>query len=513
MARILRRLLIIALVAVFWIAQSDAASAQSSEPTCQSNLTADLFDMLASRVTAGTKESPDVGVVPNTGQVAFRFSSTPEVTGTARFQVFYRLAPKGEAPSPPGAVADIQVDQENGDHLVTATLDISQADLDTWLLPRAATFLAVLCDPANTAEPYLGVARATLSVSSRFAGIAAAATVFLISLLIFALFYYRAETSRKGWQKLLFMFTNFKDRVSLGLVQIWLFTVTIAMTLAYVYGRTGQLTDLSQDVLGLLGIAAAGSGAAAVVDRGSNSRLSWANWIWLNNHGAFPAKDSDSKLSLSHLVTTGGRFDMFRFQALLFTLFIVPIFVITSMYTLDVATIPQGILAVLGLSQTTYVVAKLTNPPTIQDLDSSLTKTREDLNTTGDRLTPGGFSALRSEVEAALNLTWADLDKAKGLQKSPDTTTLDRLKTALKSNEDAGNAAYSALLVQSRATEAAPHMALLSTHLSTARGKAHTAEKALATHDYDTAMQELRDELTKVETARKALESLLQPPQ
>ena len=189
--------------------------------------------------------------------------------------------------------------------------------------------------------------------------------------------WWNAGAAGGAWKSFLYVFSNYRSTVSLSSFQLFVFFSAVFITVAYCFGRRWQLTDLSTGVLYLLGISASGAVAGAWGDA-AKDRLSWDNWRWLDQRGAFPKALKDVDLNLGQLVTTRGEFDMYRFQALLFTLLVAPTFVITSVYTLGEASVPTGILAVLGLSQVTYLAGKMSGVPTIADFDAQLSALRKD---------------------------------------------------------------------------------------------------------------------------------------
>lgn len=246
----------------------------------------------------------------------------------------------------------------------------------------------------------------THKITLPWSGIVWAAATGAVILLIVGGYAYRNRKILGGFRRsLLYTFTNFRQQVSLSLVQLFIFTIAVAVMVAWHFGRTWQLTNLSTDVLFLLGISAAGATAGAWADISKN-RLKWENWLWLKNLGAFNEDLSTIPLNLGQLVTTRGEFDLYRFQALLFTLLVAPAFVFSSLYSLDTAAIPEGILSVLGLSQVTYLVGKMADTPTVSDFDATLSETIKSIKA-GNRLTDTGYERLRAEFREAMGLDWA----------------------------------------------------------------------------------------------------------
>ena len=192
--------------------------------------------------------------------------------------------------------------------------------------------------------------------------------------------------------------------MSLSRFQIFYSSFFVFIGVAYVFGRTQQLTDLSEDILWLMGIAAAG-GIGGILGDVQKNRLSWDNWSWLKNDMKAYAPEHAPGPRLYHLVSTQKSFDIYRFQALVFTLFAVPGFVFSSVYSLHNADIPQGILYVLGMSQVAYVGAKVAVQPTVEDFNESVQQIR-DLLANGEKIPPKDAARLIPEFGDALGLEW-----------------------------------------------------------------------------------------------------------
>ena len=328
---------------------------------------------------------------------------------------------------------------------------------------RTVTLLFVGCNAtAFSANPAMPTQFAVLRVrvSHNSVGLAWVAAFALLTFGLMALMV-RANVATLGSRKkaLYFLFSDYRREVSLSLFQLFIFSVAVILTAAYYFGRTGVLTDLSETVLLLLGISATGAVAGAWGDSMTN-RLSWTNWRWLDRHGAFHQVNGELDLQLSQLVTTRGEFDLYRFQALLFTLLVAPSFVIAAAYTLGSMEIPTGILAVLGLSQATYLVGKFANATTMKDFDTALDEELKKFKV-GERLTQAGFKELRAQFHAALGVTWANEEMAGHLIEvaDPGPVELAELEAGLSAISAAAEvplkADPAAALVLSEAAESA----------------------------------------------------------
>ncbi len=227
----------------------------------------------------------------------------------------------------------------------------------------------------------------------------AVATAFLTFLFLGAVFYFyirsfRAElndetggaattskTLNVGWLRCAVLaFTGLHNRVSLTKVQFAIFFVCVFVALAVAFSRTGALSDLSEDVLMLLGIAVSSAALARVSDR-VKTRLDYDNWAWLNFDRKVLKSRKDAKPKFADLVQTNGQFDLSRFQALAFTPLVALAFVSSSLYSLDTATIPEGVLQLLGLSQVAYIAGKTVAPPTMKEFDELVSSYRKMVRT------------------------------------------------------------------------------------------------------------------------------------
>lgn len=165
-------------------------------------------------------------------------------------------------------------------------------------------------------------------------------------------------------------------RMSLANVQIAWFSAIVLITMSYVVARSGELGELSSDVLLLLGIAAIGSTASKVGDNFSH-RLERENYLFLRKIDWLPERPD---YKISQLITDpAGRTDISRVQAVGFS-FVVGMYLLgTGLAGLSDVNLPDGILALLGLSQATYVGMKATGAPLFGSLDTHLNKVRETM--------------------------------------------------------------------------------------------------------------------------------------
>jgi hypothetical protein len=166
-------------------------------------------------------------------------------------------------------------------------------------------------------------------------------------------------------------------KASLSTLQLFFFSEIIVGLVAYVLLRAGVLSNLSADVLLLLGIAGAGTTAAQITNV-SRQRLSFDNWAWLIHHGWLPENGRERRPARwSDLITTDGTFDAAKFQMLAFSVVVGGALLAIGLDGLNAFTIPPAILGILGLSQVLYIGGKIAKPASITELDTSMDQLRK----------------------------------------------------------------------------------------------------------------------------------------
>jgi hypothetical protein len=140
-------------------------------------------------------------------------------------------------------------------------------------------------------------------------------------------------------------------------------------------GRSPRCFFDAGEGLWLPGIAGAGT-AAAKLTSVNRQRLSSESWSWLTNKGWI--KTSNTAVpSVRDLFTSDDKFDVYKFQMMIFSL-IVALALLTSGFSgLADFQIPDGLLGLLGLSQTLYVGGKMVASPTIAGLETQVKELRK----------------------------------------------------------------------------------------------------------------------------------------
>ena len=139
---------------------------------------------------------------------------------------------------------------------------------------------------------------------------------------------------------------------NLAKLQILFFSVIVVGLVAYIFSRTGILSELSGTILVLLGIAGVGSAAAKGTDV-SRNRLDFDNWVWFVRRGWLP-KGGLAEVNNARwrdIVSTNDEFDVYHFQNLIFSIVVGGALVFIGLRDLATFSIPETLLGILGLSQ------------------------------------------------------------------------------------------------------------------------------------------------------------------
>jgi hypothetical protein len=229
-------------------------------------------------------------------------------------------------------------------------------------------FLVIGCDGA-TAEV---VARLESNVSRRVIAILGTAiTVAVLYLIIsVSIANYRNIPNRLNPVK---WAAGAKGKASLSILQvIWFSTIVFALTTYFVL-RLGGLSELSVDVLYLMGISLAGAAGATAVAV-NRKRLDNDLWAWLVNRkwvkAAEPGKPSEARLG--EIFMEGDRFDPAKYQAAIFSVVVGGYLFVVGFDQLATFTIPDTYLGLLGGSQVIYLLGKGVAPPSYDDLKTML---------------------------------------------------------------------------------------------------------------------------------------------
>jgi hypothetical protein len=275
----------------------------------------------------------------------------------------------------PVNVASVEPIKDKDETVITLDVPVLGKSLARGLWTKGR-FVVAACKEANRPPTMLVTADGRVS-SWWYTGLVMGA--FLLGFYTLVIRFQGAPRNGHGcsWNPLYLTVAEFgpeAGRASLSKLQIYFFTLVVAALLSYILLRTGLLLGLSEDVLWLLGIGGAGT-AAAKVAAVNRQRIGYENWAWLKNKGW--VSEPAVLPSTQDLFTTDGRFDVFKFQMMVFSL-IVAVALLTSGFTgLAEFQIPAGLLGLLGLSQVLYVGGKVVASPTVTDVDNKVTELRK----------------------------------------------------------------------------------------------------------------------------------------
>jgi hypothetical protein len=229
--------------------------------------------------------------------------------------------------------------------------------------------------------------------------------------------------TRRSWSPV-FVTSNKFGRASLAQLQIFIFTLIVVGLLTFVLLRTSVLSDISGDILMLLGISAAGTTGARIAEV-LKGRLKFEHWSWLRNQGWLTAYEDSTdhklkpplaKAAWQDLLRSEGSFDIYSFQLATVSLVVAIALVTSDLRGLAHFTIPEHLLQLLGLSNFVFVGAKAISPDTFKDLDDKLEEVIQ------------AEAVLRAKIESALTP-----DEKKDAKKA-----LDKAKTIAAAKDELG---------------------------------------------------------------------------
>jgi hypothetical protein len=260
---------------------------------------------------------------------------------------------------------------DSGNTLVTITMPPSP----NWLW-RTATIYVFACKDGSPDQ----VSGIKIPVSSRRFDFTLVIS-FLAILYVLAAFAARAvDDGDIPWYRYLdpvYMTAGSDGKGSLSKLQILFFSIIVAGLLTYVVARTGILSNISENILWLMGIAGVGSALAKGTDTKVN-RLDPDNAAWLvQKHwlhiGGIAATNT---ASWNDLITSDGEFDVYRFQTCIFSVVVGFSLLAGGINDLASFEIPTNLLGILGLSQVVYIGGKLVTPTSLADLNTAITELR-----------------------------------------------------------------------------------------------------------------------------------------
>lgn len=397
----MRRLLSLVFLLSLVVASGRAEAADEWRRLCMLGGVADRDARIAvaPQVSASTISS----VLPDRGLVPFTLDR-PWEEGLAYFALAGRV---DGTPSlfgnrvPPGARELAVLHPAVGQDGQMTDLRVRMPDVETFALWPVYRVLIVACRPNHT--PVIAVGALDVPVAAH--GTAAAGALLLVGLVIIATAAIRRRLSPGlSFARSLDPLVIAQDHLGYGSIsrlQVLFFSLIVFGLLTYIALRTGVVGAISGDILALMGIAAAGTAGAAMVgntgpaatreaavsgDAQGHAALSQETRAFLAETGLVPL---DRVAQWRDLLVARGEIDIFRVQAVVFSIFVGGTLISSGLEQLAAYEIPDTVLGLLGLSQASYVGGKLVfrRPGHIAEVDAAATAAREALSAVagGDR--------------------------------------------------------------------------------------------------------------------------------
>lgn len=145
-------------------------------------------------------------------------------------------------------------------------------------------------------------------------------------------------------------------QTSLSQLQMLLFTLIVATLLFYQWLRTGLLQQISTDLLYLIGLSTAGA-AGSQISSSLKKDLEPGVYDYLQQLGWFtaPMRATEASAAAAELLMTNKRFDIYKFQMLVFTFVIAAYVLASGADELGDIRISATLLTLMGMSQGAYI--------------------------------------------------------------------------------------------------------------------------------------------------------------
>ena len=164
---------------------------------------------------------------------------------------------------------------------------------------------------------------------------------------------------------------------SMSQLQVLIFTFVVAGLMLNIFLRTESLTELSMDVLKLIGISAVGTvGAKWTQTLKTSLKPETARYLIAKGWYQWELRPIENTATFRQLLLTDNRLDVYKFQMLIFTV-IVALYILSAGQTgLEGVKISDTMIYLLGISQIVYVGGKAVTDRTT-DLEEAVAKMRE----------------------------------------------------------------------------------------------------------------------------------------
>jgi hypothetical protein len=250
----------------------------------------------------------------------------------------------------------------------------------TFLSP-SRRFTYVLVGALGDASPISFSHAEIVSVISKWCAIALTLLFVLVSYLFLVIVTYNNETrSLEGPAWLAYTLSPIRisaawfGEASMSQVQLLVFTFMVAGLLFYHWLISRVLSEMSIDLLTLIGISAVGAGASKFAQTVKTSLKDqtaryligkgWYNWEPIS---------ARSHATLGKLLLTDGRLDIYKFQMAIFTVIVACYVISAGQANLVDVRISDTMLYLIGISQGVYVGGKAVTDRTT-DLEAAVQK-------------------------------------------------------------------------------------------------------------------------------------------
>lgn len=241
------------------------------------------------------------------------------------------------------------------------------------------TLVGVLTEPAS---PIFFGYKAGITATSKTTTAVVALLFLLLFYVILARCTYDAEDAGKLRHVAWLAYVVSPIRITAGMfgeaslsqVQVVVFTFVVAGLLFQLWLRTGVLSDISVQLLMLLGISAVGAGGARFTET-IKTGLSEPTSQFLIAKGwyAWRLQPMRDHATVRHLFLTDGRLDVYKFQMAIFTVIVAAYVISAGQSDLSNVKISDTMLYLIGISQGVYVGGKAVTDRTT-DLENAVAK-------------------------------------------------------------------------------------------------------------------------------------------
>jgi hypothetical protein len=161
---------------------------------------------------------------------------------------------------------------------------------------------------------------------------------------------------------------------SMSQLQLLIFTLIVAGLLFYHWLTAGVLSNISNELLILLGISAGGSAVAKFTQTQKVSlKAQTAGYLMAKGWYTWPVRPSRCRATAAQLLLTDDRLDIYKFQIAIFTVVVACYVVEAGLASLGGVTISDTMLYLIGISQAVYVGGKAVTDRTT-DLEAAVEK-------------------------------------------------------------------------------------------------------------------------------------------